>query len=206
MATILYSFRRCPYAIRARLALLVSKIEFELREIELKNKPKIMLTLSPKGTVPILHLDNGRVIDESLEIMLWSLQQSDPENWLPTCQLLKQQNLALIERNDNEFKPVLDRYKYWVRHPEKTQSEYRSDTEPFLKNLEQQLTQKPFLFYNKPKIADIAIFPFVRQFANVDLSWFNTAPYPKLRKWLNTFIETQLFSTAMTKHSTWVPN
>ncbi|MDQ6980482.1 MAG: glutathione S-transferase [Ghiorsea sp.] len=200
MKPILYTFRRCPYAMRARLALTYVEMRLEYREIMLKNKPQAMLDVSPKGTVPVLVLENGEIIDESLDIMLWALQQSDPENWLQH----KEEAFILIEENDNTFKPWLDRYKYADRFPEQTQTFYRTQGELFLHKLENKLSQFTFLFGNQPTLADFAIFPFVRQFASVDKAWFNQSAYPKLQKWLNSHLESSLFEKTMVKRPVWV--
>jgi len=200
MKPILYTFRRCPYAMRARLALTYAGIQLEYREIMLKNKPQAMLNVSPKGTVPVLVLENGEIIDESLDIMLWALQQSNPKNWLQH----KEEAFILIKENDNIFKPWLDRYKYADRFPEQTQTFYRTQGELFLHKLENNLSQFTFLLGNQPTLADFAIFPFVRQFAFVDKAWFNQSTYPKLQKWLNTHLENPLFEKIMVKHPVWV--
>jgi len=200
MKPILYTFRRCPYAMRARLALTYAGVQLEHREVALKNKPQVMLDVSPKGTVPVLVLENDEIIDESLDIMFWALQQSDPENW----QQHKKETLILVEENDNTFKPWLDRYKYADRFPEQTQSFYRTQGELFLQKLEEQLLQFTFLFDNQPTLADFAIFPFVRQFAFVDKAWFNQSAYPKLQKWLNIHLQSPLFEKIMVKRPVWV--
>jgi glutathione S-transferase len=170
MLPILYSFRRCPYAIRARMAIVYASINLELREVSLANKPAEMLSISPKGTVPVLQLEE-RVIDESIEVMDWAIAQSDPDNWLALD--LQQQQQSLIEENDNQFKLWLDKYKYWDRHPEQSQQVYRSQAEKFISKLEKNLTQHSYLLGNKICMADIAIFPFIRQFAFVDKDWFD---------------------------------
>ena len=199
MKPILYSFRRCPYAMRARFALIYAGIQLEHREILLKNKPQAMLDVSPKGTVPVLVLEDVQVIDESLDIMLWALEQHDPDDWLSH----KEQALALIDINDNTFKQWLDKYKYADRFPEYSQNDYRSQAELFLQKLEQQLCQFTFLCGEQPILADFAIFPFIRQFAFVDKAWFDKAPYPKLQTWLNTHLESSLFEKVMYKHPVW---
>ena len=197
----LYSFRRCPYAMRARLGLLFAGLQVELREIILKNKPAQMLAISPKGTVPVLQLLDGTVIAESGEIMLWALEQHDPHGLLD-AQLLPQAK-ALIEQNDNEFKHWLDRYKYADRHPEMTQLEYRQRGEAFLQLLEQLLTTNPYLLGNSASIADIGIMPFVRQFAHVDRDVFYSLPYPHLQRWLQDWLEHPIFVQAMSKFQVW---
>jgi len=200
MLPILYSFRRCPYAIRARMAIVYASINLELREVSLANKPAEMLSISPKGTVPVLQLEE-RVIDESIEVMDWALAQSDPDNWLALD--LQQQQQSLIEENDNQFKLWLDKYKYWDRHPEQSQQAYRSQAEKFISKLEKNLTQHSYLLGNKICMADIAIFPFIRQFAFVDKDWFDQADYPNLQQWLNKFLESHLFNQVMKKYSVW---
>ena len=200
MLPILYSFRRCPYAIRARMAIVYASINLELREVSLANKPAEMLSISPKGTVPVLQLEE-RVIDESIEVMDWALAQSDPDNWLALD--IQQQQQSLIEENDNQFKLWLDKYKYWDRHPEKSQQAYRSQAEKFISKLEKNLTQHSYLLRNKICMADIAIFPFIRQFAFVDKDWFDQADYPNLQQWLNKFLESHLFNQVMKKYSVW---
>lgn len=208
---ILYSFRRCPYAMRARLALMASGLTVELREIVLKNKPETMLAISPKGTVPVLFVeDESRVVDESLDIMFWALEQSDPQGLLPRAdseaedqQSLRKTCNQLIQRNDNGFKPSLDRYKYADRYPEFSQQEYRQQGEVFLFELEQRLSEQTYLLGDKPTLADIAIMPFIRQFAHVDRNWFTKAPYPNLQRWLNNWLESPLFLSIMTKYQPW---
>lgn len=197
----LYSFRRCPYAMRARLGLLFSELQVELREITLKNKPTQMLAISPKGTVPVLQLSDGAVIEESREIMEWALKKKDPQGLLDTT-ILHQAN-ALIDKNDNEFKHWLDRYKYADRHLEMTQTEYRQQGEAFLQILEDLLTRNSYLLGNRVSIADIGIMPFVRQFAHVDRDIFYGLPYPNLQRWLQHWLEHPLFLQAMTKFQPW---
>ncbi len=203
---ILYSFRRCPYAMRARLAIATSGIEVELREVVLKDKPQPLLTVSPKGTVPVLITSTGQVIDESIDIMYWALQQSDPLHWLVTTAEQHAMTTALIDQNDQSFKHFLDRYKYADRYPEHTERYYRQQAETTLNDLEQKLTQNRFLLADHSTLADMALLPFIRQFAFVDKAWFDSAPYPKVRAWLNQFITSDLFATTMTKLPAWQPN
>ncbi len=197
----LYSFRRCPYAMRARLGLIFAELPVELREITLKNKPEQMLAISPKGTVPVLQLADGTVIEESAEIMMWALEQNDPQGLLDR-NVVSQAN-ALIAQNDNEFKQWLDRYKYADRHPEMTQIEYRQKGEIFLQDLEALLTKNTYLLGNSVTVADIGIMPFVRQFAHVDRDVFYELHYPKLQLWLQHWLEHPLFVQAMTKFQPW---
>lgn len=197
----LYSFRRCPYAMRARLGILFAELQVELREITLKNKPPQMLAISPKGTVPVLQLLDGTVIEESREIMIWALEQQDLQGLLD-AEVLQQAN-ALIGKNDNEFKHWLDRYKYADRHLEMTQTEYRQKGEIFLQVLEELLTTNPYLLGKTVTIADIGIMPFVRQFAHVDRDIFYSLPYPNLQRWLTYWLQYPLFLQAMTKFQPW---
>ena len=197
----LYSFRRCPYAMRARLGLLFAGRQVELREITLKNKPPQMLAISPKGTVPVLQLLDGTVIEESREIMTWALTQQDTQGLL-AAQTLPQAN-ALIDKNDNEFKYWLDRYKYADRHLDMSQAEYRQRGEVFLQMLEELLIKNPYLLGESITIADIGIMPFVRQFAHVNRKVFYDLPYPNLQRWLQDWLNHPLFLQAMTKFAPW---
>ncbi|WP_342669264.1 glutathione S-transferase [Endozoicomonas arenosclerae] len=201
---ILYSFRRCPYAMRARLALTYSGSELEHREILLKNKPQAMLEASPKGTVPVLVLPEGKVIDESLDIMLWALAVNDPQNWLPESSEDKSAIMALIKKNDFEFKSQLDRYKYADRHPEHPMEYYRSQGELFLEQLDSLLSNQDYLMGDKLTLADMAIAPFIRQFAHVDRDWFYSTRYENLQQWLKAFLESKLFIQIMIKHPVWL--
>jgi len=200
---ILYSFRRCPYAMRARLAIAYANVAVELREVELRNKPQAMLLISPKATVPVLQLENSRVLDESLDIMLWALQQNDPEHWLKAASL--DHAKALIRGNDEPFKYFLDRYKYADRYPAYSELYYRQQGELFLADLESLLTQSAYLCGEYFSLADAAILPFIRQFCAVDPTWFKGAPYPALRQWLNHFLASSLFERVMTKYPCWQP-
>jgi glutathione S-transferase len=201
MPNTLYSFRRCPYAIRARLALAVSSQSVFLREIILKNKPAEMLAISCKGTVPILQLTNGTVVDESLDIMVWALDRHDPNGWLRGGLT---EMLNLIDENDFEFKGWLDKYKYADRFPEHPALYYREHAEDFLMQLENRLSNNPYLFGQKISLADMAILPFIRQFSGVDKDWFEQSPYPFLKVWLANFINSQLFTSVMKKYPTWL--
>ena len=200
----LYSFRRCPYAMRARLGILFAELQVELREITLKNKPPQMLAISPKGTVPVLQLLDGTVIEESREIMIWALAQRDSQGLLNAETLLEAN--ALIDKNDNEFKYWLDRYKYADRHIEMSQTEYRQKGEAFLQLLEELLTKNPYLLGKSVTLADIGIVPFVRQFAHVDRDIFYSLPYPNLQRWLQDWLSHPLFLQAMTKFHSWQEN
>jgi len=192
---VLYSFRRCPYAMRARMALRYSGVAVQIIEVSLKAKPAEMLALSPKGTVPVLSVD-GRVIDESLAIMRWALAQNDPEGWLLGDDRATQ---ALIEENDQGFKHQLNRYKYAERYPEQPMEHYRAEGEVFLMRLEGLLAEREYLLAGHLSLADVALAPFVRQFAHVDREWFGQAPYPRLQGWLQRFLESPLFIAVMAK-------
>ena len=202
---ILYSFRRCPYAMRARSALIASGISVELREVQLRDKPAAMLAASPKGSVPVLVLPDGQVIDESWDIMLWALRQHDPQDWLGVGERHMQSALPLVLENDTSFKRALDRYKYPERFPEHTQDFYRAAGKIFLQKLESRLCVTPYLLGDGLSIADAALLPFVRQFAAVDEAWFATSPYPALRAWMEKFTRSELFSAVMQKFSVWQP-
>ena len=201
MNNIFYSFRRCPYAIRARLAITYSLQQVALREIDLKIKPEAMTALSAKGTVPILQLNNGSVLDESLDIMVWALEHSDPDGWL---QGNLAEMLSLIDENDFEFKTWLDKYKYAERFPQQTADYYREQAEEFLFKLENRLLDSTYLFGQNISLADIAIFPFIRQFAAVNQTCFETSPYPRLQIWLTHFNNSALFHSVMQKYPTWL--
>ncbi len=183
------------------MAIRYSGIPVELREVVLKHKPDAMLKASPKATVPVLVLEDGQVIDESLEIMHWALAQNDPDNWL--IPQLKPASDSLIRENDNIFKIHLDHYKYFERFPEHPQATYRNKGEVFLNRLEQKLQQNHFLLSSHPTLTDIAIFPFIRQFVHVDLDWFRQSPYVGLANWLDYWLTSELFSSVMKKYDAW---
>lgn len=201
MIPILYSFRRCPYAMRARLAIAASAVRCELREIVLRDKPAAMLQASPKGTVPVLVIGDGKVIDQSLEIMLWALQQHDPEGWLkPDLAAM----VALVEECDTHFKPHLDRYKYPQRYENAQAPEiHRQRAVDWLMVLEGRLGMSDGLFGSHPALADMAIAPFVRQFVSVDADWFEAQPMPGVQRWLSRFLSSPLFEQVMQKYPVW---
>lgn len=194
---ILYSFRRCPYAMRARMAIVSSGLQVILREISLRDKPQSLLDISSKATVPVLLTPEEKVIDESLDIMLWALRQADPSAWLRNI------NYALIKNNDGPFKQWLDCYKYADRYPEQSQQFYREQGERTLLMLEQALADAAFLSGDTVTMTDIAIFPFIRQFVSVEQGWFEQAPYPKTRQWLNYLLTSELFQLTMHKYLPW---
>jgi glutathione S-transferase len=184
---------------RARMALRYSGVAVDIIEVSLKAKPAEMLALSPKGTVPVLSVD-GKVIDESLAIMRWALAQNDPQDWLlkedPAGQALTG---ALIEQNDQAFKVHLNRYKYAERYPEQPMAVYRAEGEVFLRKLNELLDGRDYLLAGHPTLADVALMPFIRQFAHVDREWFAQTPYVRLQAWLQRFLESELFTTVMQK-------
>ncbi len=188
---------------RARLALHASGMSYELREVLLRDKPSCMLAASPKGSVPVLVLPDGQVIDESWDIMQWALHQQDPNHWLGLDGLYLNEAMALVNSNDGTFKYALDRYKYADRHPEQSQSEYRIEGEQFLRQLEERLQTSAYLLGDHLSIADAAVFPFIRQFAAVDQRWFDQSPYIKLRRWSEAIIHSALFAHVMLKHPVW---
>jgi glutathione S-transferase len=174
-----------------------------LREIVLRAKPAEMLAISPKGTVPVLQLLDGQVIEQSVEIMRWALQQHDPLGWLPADPNAQARMLALIADNDGAFKASLDRYKYPNRYPEQDALFYRGQGEWFLAQLEARLTQQTYLCSAQISLADVAIFPFVRQFAQVDRAWFDQTNYPHVHAWLAEWLDSPLFTQAMQKFELW---
>ncbi|MBT2335285.1 glutathione S-transferase [Variovorax paradoxus] len=200
---VLYSFRRCPYAMRARLALAASGERCELREVVLKNKPPEMLAASPKGTVPVLVLADATVLEQSLDIMLWALRRHDPLCWLAPVAGTLDEMLALVAACDNGFKPQLDRYKYPGRFPDASASARELGAQ-FLLQLEARLAGSgPQLFGARAALADAAVMPFVRQFAMVDAAWFESQPWPLLRAWLAGWTASPLFERAMRKYAPW---
>lgn len=203
---LLYSFRRCPYAIRARLAVHASGVVVEMREVDLKNKPADMLALSPKGTVPVLRLPDGRVIEESLEVMQWALSVNDPEGWLALDASAHAEANVLIARNDGPFKQWLDRYKYPNRASSRLPdgsslpaAHHRDAAGAILADLDARLARSAWLLGERMSIADAALAPFVRQFAMVDPAWFATTPWKSLQRWLDTIVGSPRFITVMQK-------
>jgi len=183
------------------MALAYSCVQVELREVKLSEKPESMLQLSPKATVPVLALADGRVIDESLEVMEWSLAQADPDRWMN----IDEASLQLIQRNEHEFKPLLDCYKYADRHRELSPEQHRGRAEIFVGELDQLLREHPYLSGNQLRLTDVAIFPFIRQFAGVDSRWFETCKYAAVRDWMNRMLDSVLFQMVMKKTPFWYP-
>jgi glutathione S-transferase len=191
---------------RARLAIAASGIQVEIREIVLKHKPAHMLSVSPKGTVPVLITTDDNIVDESLDIMHWALQQNDPNEWLTLTVEQQQNTTQLFQNNDGPFKHWLDKYKYADRHPEQTETYYRQQGELTLETLEQKLTENDYLVGNRLSVADIALLPFIRQFASIDRAWFDAAPYPQVQTWLNHFLNSDAFNNIMAKLPSWQEN
>ena len=197
---ILYSYRRCPYAMRARMALKYSGIDVEHREIELRNKPQSMLLASPKGTVPVLCIGD-RVLDQSVDIMRWAIDQSDPAGWGNVDDAMAQ---AWIQKNDGPFKVLLDQYKYPNRFPELDQAAVLKEAlQIMLLPMEQSLQATQYLMGDKMTWVDVAIFPFIRQFSMVDLKKFDDLPIPAVKKWLVQLLESELFHSVMHKYPVW---
>jgi glutathione S-transferase len=201
---ILYSFRRCPYAIRARLTLRYAGIQCVLREVILRSKPPELIECSAKGTVPVLVLGDGEVIDESLDIMLWALAQSDPDGWLDVDMPAA---IQLIKRNDSEFKFAIDHYKYPDRYsdsgPNIGSDQCRADGENFLADLDDDLQRTAYLCGDRLSIVDVAVLPFVRQFAYVDIVWFQQTRLSAVKRWLGLFLDSALFASVMVKYPAW---
>ncbi len=175
------------------MALCSAGIAVEIREVDLKNKPVHLLAISPKGTVPVLQLVNGDVLEESLVIMNWALTQADPEHWLNA----NDEAESLIKWNDVEFKYYLDRYKYADRYPEFPQDYYRQQAARFLIELNERLKRNRYLCGQQISIADVGIFPFIRQFASVDREWWQDSPFQVVNNWLQSFVESELFTLVM---------
>jgi len=201
---VLYSLQNCPYAMRARLALLLSEQAIIIRAISLKNKPQVMLDASPKGTVPVLILPDGKVIDESIDIMLWALEQNDPGNLLHCDKPdIHQKIVALIARGDAEFKHPLEQYRAAKRYHRDSEIHWREQCERFIQTLEKGLSETGYFIASEPSLADYSFIPFMRQFGRVDKKWFASAPYPKLKIWLSRQLQSQLYAKMMVKHEFW---
>jgi glutathione S-transferase len=212
---ILYSLQHCPYAMRARLGILLAEQSVLIRAVVTKNKPADMLAISPKGTVPVLIINHGEcgerqsqkttIIDESVDIMLWALALNDPQNLLRAEDPLKLASmLALIKTNDRQFKPQLEVYKLAKRFHKESEVDDRQRCEGFIVELEKTLATSQYLMGDKPSLADYALLPFVRQFARVDRQWYLQAPYPKCRDWLNRHLQMPLYTKAMAKYPLWL--
>jgi glutathione S-transferase len=200
---ILYTFRRCPYAMRARAALISLKIQCEVREIVLWQKPQELLKASSKGTVPVLILADGNVIEESLEIMLWALNHNDAQNLMSKDSTVQSKIRDLILKNDTEFKRALDGYKYPQKYPEQSLETWRDLGLNFLNQLESLLALSAHLFGQHATYGDLAILPFVRQFSRVDPAWFMASELPKLKTWLENWLNSELCAAVMQKYPLW---
>ena len=197
MQPILYSFRRCPYAIRARMALLLYGVAYETVEVSLKEKPEALLKLNPAGTVPVLVIDDNTIIADSLDIIRWAMSQNEKQG--PLIAGESQMMQELIQINDTQFKHWLDRYKYADRHPEQTEEDYQFEVQRFLNLYDAHLQTSQFFAGVKPSIADIAIFPFVRQCAAVKPEWFDSLAMPSLQRWLDYWLNNDAFKEVMKK-------
>ena len=202
---VLYSFRRCPYAMRARLALAHAGLSCELREINLRAKPQALLDASPKGTVPVLVLSDGTVLEQSLDIMLHALRSNDPDGWLQPGAGSLDDMLALIEGNDTTFKRALDRCKYPERYSAEAVNQAQTDALTWLADLDEQLADTGYLFGQNPSLADMALRPFVRQYARIDEAQWAEQPWPHLQDWLQRWIDSALFAEIMETYPGWVP-
>jgi len=202
---ILYSLRNCPYAMRARLAIFKADQTVLLRDLVLSNKPAEMIAVSPKGTVPVLVLADETVIEESLDIMLWALRETDPNDLLHSqkeCSLPIM--LSLINLFDTDFKTCLEQYKCAKRYQEDNITQCRASCEQYIQQLEQRLTEHTFLISDKESLADIALIPFIRQFARIERQWYLQSAYPMVRQWLNRYLQSATFTKVMAKHPLWV--
>jgi glutathione S-transferase len=202
---VLYSLRNCPYAMRARLAIYASGQQVQLRDLVLSNKPAEMLNLSPKGTVPVLVTASNQVIDDSLSIMLWAFSQTDPDDYLnKTVPNALADMLAVIAIFDNEFKGHLEKYRCSKRYHEPSLIEDRQQCERYLADLESRLCLHLYLMSDTPSLTDLALMPFIRQFARVERQWYLQSPYPKLRQWLNHYLQSRMFSKVMVQYPMWL--
>jgi len=195
---ILYSFRRCPYAIRSRMVLSYMEVSVELREVLLNERPQSLYKISSKGTVPVLLLKDGKVLDESLDIMRWAINQGEQKLYEDK---LNEQN-QLIKYNDTKFKYWLDKYKYHVRYLEHSREYYQRKCSKTLAEYDMRLRENAYLMGDRIRLADIAIFPFIRQCANVDQNWFNNK-YPNLNRWLEIWKQSRIFKSVMMKYNQW---
>ena len=198
---ILYSFRRCPYAMRARMAIHISDQRCELREVLLRDKPPSMLQYSAKGTVPVLILQDGKVIDESLDVIDWALNLNDPDDWQRSKDTKKTKELIKI--NDGEFKYHLDRYKYSKRYDNEDPEFHRKKCLKFIESINNELNNSKYIFDDNISYADIVVLPFIRQFRIADIEWFDSLPYDNLKKWLSSFLGSSLLNSIMKKYDLW---
>ncbi|MEZ9653265.1 glutathione S-transferase [Vibrio splendidus] len=201
---ILYSLRRCPYAMRGRMGIALSKQKVLLREIVTKDKPSELLASSPKGTVPVLVLPNGQIIEQSLDVMNWALQQNDPQDLLRSSNLLLSKQVhQLIKTNDEEFIGHLEKYRASVRYRNDDSEQRRHNCEEFISELESKLTLNPYLFGDTPSLADFAVMPFVSQFVRVEKKWFVQSEYQSVGRWLRAHLESKLYTQVMKQYPLW---
>ena len=198
---ILYSFRRCPYAMRARMAIHISDQRCELREVLLRDKPPSMLQYSAKGTVPVLILQDNKVIDESLDVIDWALNLNDPDDWQRSKD--KEKTKELIKINDGEFKYHLDRYKYSKRYDNEDPEFHRKKCLKFIESINNELNNSKYIFDDNISYTDIVLLPFIRQFRIADIEWFDSLPYDNLKKWLSSFLNSSLLNSIMKKYDLW---
>jgi len=198
---ILYSFRRCPYAMRARMAIHISGQKCQLREVLLRDKPPSMLEYSAKGTVPVLILQDNKVIDESLDVIDWALNLNDPDNWQRSKDTEKTKELIKI--NDGEFKYHLDRYKYSKRYDNEDPEFHRKRCLKFIESINNELNNSEYIFDDNISYADIVLLPFIRQYRIADIEWFDSLPYNNLKKWLSSFLDSYLLNSIMKKYDLW---
>ncbi|WP_454441490.1 glutathione S-transferase [Vibrio bathopelagicus] len=201
---ILYSLRRCPYAMRGRMGIALSQQKVLLREIVTKDKPSELLASSPKGTVPVLVLPQGTIIEQSIEVMIWALEQNDPQDLMRSSNpALNQQVLELIGRNDNEFIGHLEKYRASVRYRNDDSEQRRHNCEEFIAELENKLSNHDYLFGDTPSLADFAVMPFVSQFVRVEKKWFVQSEYQNVGRWLRAHLESKLYTQVMKQYPLW---
>ena len=198
---ILYSFRRCPYAMRARMAIHISSQKCEIREVLLRDKPPSMLEYSSKGTVPVLVLQSGEVIDESLDVIDWALNLNDPDNWQRSKN--NEKTKELIKINDGEFKYHLDRYKYSKRYDNEDPEFHRKKCLSFIEKVNSELQNSKYIFDDEISYIDISLLPFIRQFRIADNEWFDELPYENVKSWLSNFLNSELLKSIMSKYDLW---
>ena len=198
---ILYSFRRCPYAMRARMAIHISSQKCEIREVLLRDKPPSMLEYSSKGTVPVLVLQSGEVIDESLDVIDWALNMNDPDNWQRSKN--NEKTKELIKINDGEFKYHLDRYKYSKRYDNEDPEFHRKKCLSFIEKVNSELQNSKYIFDDAISYIDISLLPFIRQFRIADNEWFDELPYENVKSWLSNFLNSELLKSIMSKYDIW---
>jgi len=203
--SVLYSYLKCPFSLRSRMALSYAGIRCEIREVDLSNPPEEMTVISPNARVPLLILPDGNVIGESMKIMRWALSQNDPDKWWPDNTIRRQSIRNLLDTSNGSFSTALFYYAFHSNYPRRSKEEYRLEGEVFMVELEARLSVSAHLVGEALTLADVAIFPFIYNFARVDQQWFNSCPYPNLRNWVNDFMGSELFRQAMKKNPVWKP-